>query len=74
MSAKPPLRFNLLPILLGVVVLIVGAVWWKVSQPHISAEVQARAAAEEKQAREQEAAAKAAQRRANRPARGPQEQ
>ena len=31
MSAKPPPRFNLLPILLGIVVFLVGAVWKTVS-------------------------------------------
>ena len=50
MSAKPPTRFNLLPILLAIVVIAVCAVWWKVSQKRESIE-----------SRAQEAAAKAAQ-------------
>jgi hypothetical protein len=61
MGVKPPPRFNLLPILLGIVVLLVGAVWWKVNQKHESIEDRERAAEEARRTREQEVAAKAAQ-------------
>jgi uncharacterized protein YlxW (UPF0749 family) len=61
MSAKPPPRFNLLPILLGIVVFLVGAVWWKANQKHESVEDRERAAAEARRTREQEVTTKAAQ-------------
>ena len=50
MSVKPPTRFNMLPILLVIVVIVVCAVWWKISHKRESLE-----------ARKQEAVAQAAQ-------------